>query len=138
MKFPLSHVIFLLLSFALYLGNPVKALSQENTTTVDEFFSQGTSYLFEGSLDQSILSFVNAEAGYQKSNNVQQIIACYLGIATGYCLQGNFQKSLEYNEKALSLHKSRITDDPERLDLIISNIALCKEARRLSIGSIEN
>lgn len=88
---------------------------------------QGARFLMEGLLDESISSFTGAENEYRKSGNEQQVIACYLGIAACYSLKDDFRKSLEFNEKALTLHKSRITDDPEGLNLIISNIALCQE-----------
>ncbi len=141
-KFSLTPIIILLLSFAFSIANPTKALSQQradrtDNLTADEGFAQATSFLLEGLFDQSISSFVSAENEYQKSRNEQQIIACYLGIATCYSLKGDFIKSLEFNEKALSLHKSRIVDDPEGLDLIISNIALCKEAQQMINGNSE-
>ena len=142
-RFSLAPITILLLSFAFSIVNPTKALSQKkNTDTVDspaaaEGFAQATSFLLEGLFDQSISSFVSAENEYRKSKNEQQIIACYLGIATCYSLKDDFKKSLEFNEKALSLHKSRIENDPEGLDLIISNIALCKEVQRMSNGRFE-
>jgi len=141
-KFPLVPITTLLLSFALFITNPTQALSQQKADSVDslaaaEGFAQATGFLLEGLFDQSISSFVSAGNEYSKSKNEQQIIACYLGIATCYSLKGDFKKSLEFNEKALSLHKSKIVGDPEGLDLIISNIALCKKAQNIINGNIQ-
>jgi len=112
------------------------ALSQQKTdrtnSSADSSFTDATNFMFQGSIDQSILSFTYAANEFEKLENVKQTIACYLGIATCYTIKGDFKKSLEFNEKALSLHKIKIINDQEGLDLIMSNLALCKEAQRIS------
>ncbi|MES1225674.1 MAG: tetratricopeptide repeat protein [Bacteroidota bacterium] len=134
MKFSTNNIIVFLFLWLVSSFVSV-AKTQENNylkevTSADEHFTQAANFLFQGLLDQSISSFVSAENEYRKSKNEQQIIACYLGLATCYSLKGDFKKSLKFNEKALSLHKKSRKDDKEGLDLILSNIALCKQAQQ--------
>ncbi len=131
MKFLVNgNIIFLWLLFS--FASTVKA--QESTHLIksdpNAQFTQATNLLFQGLLDESISSFVHAGNEYRKSKNEHQLIGCYLGIATCYSLKGNFRKSLKFNEMALSIHKRNGENDQEGLNLILSNIVLCKEARK--------
>ncbi|HEY8937173.1 MAG TPA: hypothetical protein VIM65_18230 [Cyclobacteriaceae bacterium] len=142
MKFFYSSRYLLVLSFALLAlcsGNVLaqKKADQASDLSADSNFTEATNFMFQGLVDQSILSFTAAANGFQESGNVRQIIACYMGIATCYMLKGDFGKSQEFNEKAFALHKDKVTDDPEGLDLIINNLALCKEAQRQNNGAIK-
>lgn len=98
----------------------------------DILFNKGYGLLFQGSYDESIAIFDVARKEYTKRKNERRIISCYLGIATCYSLKGDFSKSLRFNEKALSLHKKSKDNDQESLELILSNIALCKDVCRTS------
>lgn len=95
MKFLGNNTIVLLL---LWLAPSFvsTAKTQENNylkeeTYADAHFTQAASFLFQGLLEQSISSFVSAENEYRKSKNERQIIACYLGIAICYSLQGDLE-----------------------------------------------
>jgi len=132
-----SHRSVLFLLFAFVIVGATNALGQQkidsaNYSSADSSFTEATSFMFQGLIDKSISSFANAANGFEKSENVKQTIACYLGIATCYTIKGDFKKSLEFNEKALSLHKNKMVNDKEGLDLIMSNLALCKEAQRVN------
>lgn len=140
MKFFYSlHRSFSLLLLVLLTVLTTDALSQlktdrTNYSSADSSFTDATSFMFQGLIDQSIFSFTNAANEFEKLENVKQTIACYLGIATCYTIKGDFKKSLEFNEKALSLHKNKLINDQEGLELIMSNLALCKEAQRINNG----
>jgi hypothetical protein len=82
-----SHRSFLLLFFVFFVVCTTNALGQQNIdsanySSADSSFTEATSFMFQGLLDKSISSFTNAANGFEKSENVKQTIACYLGIAT--------------------------------------------------------
>ncbi|AYB32065.1 hypothetical protein D4L85_16465 [Chryseolinea soli] len=53
---------------------------------------------------------VNTES--QRMSN--QLIGCYLGIATCYLLKGNFRKSLKFNEMALTIGQQLFVSFPKK------------------------
>jgi tetratricopeptide (TPR) repeat protein len=98
----------------------------------DERFMQATILFFDGRFDESINLFRIAEAEYRAANNIHQVIACYLGIATCYSFKQDFKKSLAYNKKALRLHNKNIKNDQDGLSVIRSN---CFKQRSFEYGS---
>jgi tetratricopeptide (TPR) repeat protein len=133
----ISLLLFVFIVVSARNASAQRKIDSNDYPSADSSFIEATSFMFQGLMDKSISSFTNAVNGFEKSENVKQTIACYLGIATCYTIKGDFKKSLEFNEKALSLHKNKMVNDQEGLDLIMSNLALCKEAQRVNNGTIK-
>lgn len=132
MKFaaPSFGLAFFLIAFA----SSFVAMSQPDSRSIamadtnEKKFKTAVSLFLNGEFDQSIPLFKETESKYKAIKNHRQVVACYMGLTNCYFFKGDYEKAMEYSEKALSLHTSKVKDDPEGLDTIISTRSLCKDA----------